>query len=179
MVNLDKGGLVESLRAILGLYKQPGNSDPARFIQELKEEAKGDEPPTILRRFLNWDEAREMSGGGMAIGSHTHSHHVLSQLEPDQQREELSKSRAILKEQLGLEADVLAYPVGGRTSFTEQTQMSAHEAGYRAAFSFYGGTNLPGNTSRYDVRRIGIADLSRIRFRVQTGICRISGSYWP
>jgi peptidoglycan/xylan/chitin deacetylase (PgdA/CDA1 family) len=179
MVNLDKGGLVESLRAILGLYKQPGNSDPARFIQELKEETRGDEPPTTLRRFLNWDEAREMSGGGMAMGSHTNSHTVLSQLEPERQREELSKSRAILKEQLGVEADVLAYPVGGRTSFTEQTQTLAHEAGYRAAFSFYGGTNLPGNTSRYDVRRIGIADLSRIRFRVQTGICRISGSYWP
>jgi peptidoglycan/xylan/chitin deacetylase (PgdA/CDA1 family) len=178
-VDIDKNGLTKSLRAVLGLYKQPGNSDPERFIQELKEETRGEEPPTTLRRFLNWDEAREMSGGGMAIGSHTHSHHVLSQLEPERQREELSKSRAILKEQLGVETDVLAYPVGGRTSFTEQTQMFAQEAGYRAAFSFYGGTNLPGNTSRYDVRRIGIDDLSRSRFRVQTAICRISGSCWP
>jgi len=120
-----------------------------------------------------------MSKGGMAIGSHTHSHHVLSQLEPDRQYEELSESRAILKEQLGVAADVLAYPVGGRTSFTDQTQTLAREAGYRAAFSYYGGTNLPGKTSPYDVSRISISDQSWSRFRVQKAVCRFTGSYLP
>jgi peptidoglycan/xylan/chitin deacetylase (PgdA/CDA1 family) len=115
----------------------------------------------------------------MAIGSHTHSHHVLSQLEPNRQFEELSESRAILKKELGVEADALAYPVGGKISFTDQTQNTARDAGYRAAFSFYGGTNLPGKISPYDVARIGIDDQSRTRFRVQTSVCRVSGSYWP
>jgi peptidoglycan/xylan/chitin deacetylase (PgdA/CDA1 family) len=179
IVNLDESGLAESLRSILRLYKRPENSDPARFIRELAEESEGEEPPGTLRRFLNWDEAREMSRGGMAIGSHTHSHHVLSQLEPDRQYEELSKSKAILKENLGVEADVLAYPVGARTSFTGETQRLAQEAGYRAAFSFYGGTNLPGKTSPYDITRIGIDGQSWSRFRVQTAVCRFSGSYWP
>ena len=99
-VDIDGNGLTESLRAILRSYKRPDNADPARFIRELAEEAKGEEPPGTLRRFLNWDEAREMTRGGMAIGSHTHSHCVLSQLQPDQQYEELSKSRAILKEKV-------------------------------------------------------------------------------
>jgi peptidoglycan/xylan/chitin deacetylase (PgdA/CDA1 family) len=178
-VDLDKNGLAKSLQSILKLYKLPGNSDPARFIRELKEESKGEEPPGIQRRFLNWDEAREMSRNGMAMGSHTHSHPVLSQLEPDRQREELSKSRAILKKQLGVAADVLAYPVGGRSSFTDETQMLVKDAGYRAAFSFYKGTNLPGKTTAYDVKRIGIDDQSWIRFRVQATVCRISGNYWP
>jgi peptidoglycan/xylan/chitin deacetylase (PgdA/CDA1 family) len=128
---------------------------------------------------LNWDEAQEMIGAGMAIGSHTDSHTVLSQLQPDRQFEELSRSRAILKEQLGVEADALAYPVGGRTSFTDTTQKLARDAGYSTAFSYYGGTNLRGKTSSYDVKRIGIGGQSWSRFRIQTAVCRASGRFWP
>jgi peptidoglycan/xylan/chitin deacetylase (PgdA/CDA1 family) len=178
-VDLDQAGLAESLRNILRLYKMPDHTDPVRFMQELAEEGQGKEVPATLRRFLNWEEAREMSRGGMAIGSHTHAHHVLSQLQPERQCEELSHSRAILKEQLGIEVDVLAYPVGGRSSFTAQTQKLAREAGYRAAFSFYGGTNLPGKANPFDVSRIGIGGQSWSRFRVQTAVCRFTGKYWP
>ena len=179
VVDIDRNGLTESLEAVLKLYKQPDNSDPARFIRELAEEAKGEELPGTLRRFLNWDEAREMSRGGMAIGSHTHSHHVLSQLEPERQCEELSESRAILKEKLGIEADVLAYPVGRKASFLDRTQRIARDAGYRAAFSSYGGTNLQGKTSPYDVKRTKMVSQSWSRFRARTAVCRFTGSYWP
>jgi peptidoglycan/xylan/chitin deacetylase (PgdA/CDA1 family) len=178
-VDIDGHGLTRSLQAILKLYKRPENSDPARFIRELEEELRGACVPCTMRRFLSWEEAREMTAGGMAIGSHTHSHSVLSQLQLNQQNEELSKSRAILKEQLGIEANVLAYPVGARTSFTNQTQAAAREAGYRSAFSFYGGTNLPGRTSLYDVSRIGIGNQSWRRFRVQSAVCKHTGHYWP
>jgi peptidoglycan/xylan/chitin deacetylase (PgdA/CDA1 family) len=178
-VDIDKNGLNESLRTTLKLYKRPENSDPARFIQELAEAAQGKDLPETQRRFLNWDEAREMIGGGMAMGSHTHSHPVLSQLEPQRQLEELTRSRSILKEKLGVDPNVLAYPVGARTSFTDQTQRAARDAGYRAAFSFYGGANLPGKTSPYDVNRIGVDGQSSSRFRVQTAVSRLTGRYWP
>jgi len=115
----------------------------------------------------------------MAIGSHTHSHHVLSQLEPERQFEELSSSRAILKQQLGAAPEAIAYPVGGKSSFTEETQNAAFKAGYRAAFSFYGGVNSPGKISAFDVKRIGIGGQSWNRFRVQTDVCRVTGKYWP
>jgi peptidoglycan/xylan/chitin deacetylase (PgdA/CDA1 family) len=178
-VDIDENGLAQSLRAVLRSYKSPANSDPARFILELAERAGGEDPPKTVRRFLSWDEAREMSRGGMAIGSHTDSHHVLSQLEPGKQLQELSTSRTILKEQLGTEIDVLAYPVGGSSSFTDQTQSAARDTGYRAAFSFYGGTNLQGKTSPYDVKRIGIENQNRDRFRVRTAVCNATGKFWP
>jgi peptidoglycan/xylan/chitin deacetylase (PgdA/CDA1 family) len=178
-VDIDKNGLDESLRTILRSYKRPDNTEPDRFIRELEEQTDGEDTPKAMRRFLDWDEAREMISGGMAIGSHTHSHRVLSQLEPGQQLQELSSSRAILKEQLGAEVEVLAYPVGGKNSFTDQTQSAARDAGYRAAFSFYGGTNLHGKTAPYDVNRIGVDNQSCSRFRVQTSICRFTGKYWP
>jgi peptidoglycan/xylan/chitin deacetylase (PgdA/CDA1 family) len=179
VVDMDKNGLGEALDAVLKAYKRPENSDPARFMRELAEETKGNEPPGTLRRFLNWDEAREMSRGGMAIGSHTHSHPVLSQLDPDQQFEELSESRAIIKEQLGIAADALAYPVGHKASFSARTQRIAQEAGYRIAFSHHGGANMQGRTSPYDVKRTKIMSQSSNRFRVQTAVGRLTGSYWP
>jgi hypothetical protein len=179
VVDIEKNGLTESLRAVLRLYKRPENSDSVRFVQELEEAAKAEGPAGTVRRFLNWGEAREMIAGGMAIGSHTHSHQVLSRLEPDQQYKELSESRAILKDQLKIEADVLAYPVGRKTSFTDQTQEIARDTGYRAAFSHHGGTNMPGKMSRYNVKRSDVDSQSWSRFRVQTAVCRLTGSYWP
>jgi peptidoglycan/xylan/chitin deacetylase (PgdA/CDA1 family) len=155
-VDVDSNGVAKSLRDVLGLYKRSENTDPIRFIRELREEVNGNDPPATMRRFLNWTEAREMISGGMAIGSHTHSHYVLSQLGPDQQRQELAQSRMLLREQLGIEADALAYPVGATSSFSDQTQQLVQEVGYRAAFSFHGGTNLPGMTRRYDVKRVGV-----------------------
>jgi peptidoglycan/xylan/chitin deacetylase (PgdA/CDA1 family) len=178
-VDLDGDGVTASLRAVLRLYKKPQNSDPTRFIRELAEAAQGAELPGTLRRFLNWDEAGEMIQGGMAIGSHTHSHDVLSQLDPDRQYEELARSRAILQEKLGTGVEALAYPVGARSSFTAETQQAARTAGYRAAFSYHGGTNLPGKTVVYNVSRIPMGDGSWDRFRVQTAVSRATGSYWP
>jgi peptidoglycan/xylan/chitin deacetylase (PgdA/CDA1 family) len=179
VVDIARDGLTKSLSGILSLYKHPGNADPARFMRELAEDAQAEDPPTTQRRFLDWEEAREMAAGGMAIGSHTHSHRVLSQLGPEQQRQELAQSRAVLKEQLGREPDALAYPVGLETSFSDQTQQLARETGYRAAFSFHGGTNLPGTTQRYDIKRVGVGGQSWPRFRVQAAICRLTGNYWP
>jgi len=178
-IDIDKSGLMESLQCILDLYKTPENIDLERFIRELGEAAGGAELPAPSRRYLNWDEAREMIEGGMAIGAHTHSHPVLSQLDVEEQRRELAQSRAILREQLGIEADVFAYPFGSVSAFTEQTQQLAQETGYRAAFSYYGGTNEPGTMQRYNLKRVNVNKQSHARFRVQTGVYRLTGSFWP
>jgi peptidoglycan/xylan/chitin deacetylase (PgdA/CDA1 family) len=178
-VDIDKNGAAESVQAVLRSYKSPANSDPSRFIQELKEASMGEDPPKTMRRFLSWDEAREMSKAGMAFGSHSHSHLVLSQLDSARQREELSNSRAIMMEQLGVKADALAYPVGHKDSFTEQTVAIARESGYRAAFSHYGGINLRGKVPPYDVKRTKMVKQSWSRFRVQSDLCRSTGVFWP
>ncbi len=174
-VDIDRDSFKESLRAVLRLFKRPENVDPERFLQELAEETQGQAPPKTLRRFLNWDEAREMNEGGAVIGSHTHSHHVLSQLEPERQYEELSTSRAILKEQLGVEIDALAYPVGKRNSFTDETQRIAREVGYRAAFSFHGGTNLPGRTQPYNISRFDLGEVSVSRLQLEMAVWKLTG----
>ena len=89
------------------------------------------------------------------------------------------RSRAILRETLGIPVDTLAYPVGNVNSFTGDTQQLARELGYAACFSFHGGTNLPGATLPYDVKRVSVGDQSQARFRVQAAVCRRTAAYWP
>ena len=178
-VNIDKSGLAESVQAVLQSFKRPTNTSPERFIRELTAETQGDDPPKTQRRFLNWEEAREMSRAGMAIGSHSHSHHVLSQLNPEQLFEELSISQTILKQEIGVQANVLAYPVGSKSSFTDDTQSKLRASGYRGAFSHYGGVNLQGVCSLYDIKRNKVFGQSWPRFHVQSAVCGLTGAYWP
>jgi peptidoglycan/xylan/chitin deacetylase (PgdA/CDA1 family) len=120
-----------------------------------------------------------MVNGGMAIGAHTHTHRVLGTLfEPDQQKE-LTERRRWLRDRIGVEVKTLSYPLGSASSFTEQTKRLAAEAGYRAAFSFYGGINRSGATERFDVRRVGAARQSVERFETQAVLAAVTNHFWP
>jgi peptidoglycan/xylan/chitin deacetylase (PgdA/CDA1 family) len=178
-VDLDANGLTRSLYAVLAHYKKHDIADAGEFFHELREATGASDPPPGLRRFLDWEEARAMLQGGMAIGSHTCSHTILSHLDADAQMRELSASREQIKERLGIEATTIAYPVGGASCFTSETERMARDCGYRAAFSFYGGVSRPPITNRYDVKREGVGDQSWERFRVQASMCAATGRYWP
>jgi len=92
---------------------------------------------------------------------------------------ELAESRASLSRDLGIAVDTLAYPYGGRTSFNETTRSVLDEAGYRAAFSFYGGVNRPGTTDCLDVRRFAVdGGQPFARFRLRTAGASAANGYW-
>jgi peptidoglycan/xylan/chitin deacetylase (PgdA/CDA1 family) len=120
-----------------------------------------------------------MIANGMAIGCHTHTHPVLSQLTVDDQYKELKTVKETLQARLSVPANVLAYPVGKKTTFTQETQQVLHQLGYRAAFSYYGGINLPGTTMPFDIRRNSVdAGLPLSRLRMQLALASVTGSYW-
>ena len=129
---------------------------------------------------MNWDEAARMARGGMALGAHTHTHRLLGRLTESEQLDELTTSRRILRERADVEAETIAYPVGLRSSFTARTKALAAEAGYRAAFSFYGGINGGSQpVDRFDVRRVAADGQSVERFCLQTAAAVTLGSWWP
>jgi peptidoglycan/xylan/chitin deacetylase (PgdA/CDA1 family) len=141
-----------AILAVLRHYKRTDNTDGDAFMSELKEETECIVPDPG-RRFLNWSEAKEMRRGGMTIGSHTYTHHILGQLPLDSQRWELEQSKQTMEEQLGTEISTLAYPVGSTTAFSQSTEEIAHALGYRMCFSFYGGLNTPGTIRQTDIFR--------------------------
>jgi peptidoglycan/xylan/chitin deacetylase (PgdA/CDA1 family) len=156
---------------ILRLFAQPAVTDPERFLAELERECEVSRPEAEAERcFLNWEEARDMQQHGMAFGSHTHSHEILAKLSSERQREEVRCSREILERELNRSIDILAYPVGLKHCFSSDTVRTLQETGYRAAFSFYGGSNRVGEIRPFDIRRYGVADPSFARFRLQTSL---------
>ena len=65
----------------------------------------------------------------------------------------------------------MSYPVGGLNAFDAVTQRLARDAGYAAAFSYYGGYNRPGHGDLFDLRRVAVErdhSLSEFQFRINT-----------
>jgi len=172
-------GAARCILHVLRLYKQPDMRDHERFMQQLEKACDSPRPSgDAARCFLNWDEAREMLQGGMAFGSHTHTHEILSKLPAGGQLEELQVSRGILEQELGREIDTLAYPVGARDTFSAETVEALRQAKYRAAFSFYTGFNLAGSMAAFDIRRCGVDQQARNRLRLQTAMGSVAGNLW-
>jgi peptidoglycan/xylan/chitin deacetylase (PgdA/CDA1 family) len=177
--DLKNEGAARVSMQILHTFIQPAVEDSARFIAELEEACETPRPEGSAERlFLNWEEAREMQRHGMAFGSHTHRHDILSKLSREQQRDELHQSREILERELKRRVDTLAYPVGQRHCFSTETAEALKETGYRAAFSFYGGLNRPGEMQPFDICRYSVGDQSYARLRLQTSLAAVSGTRW-
>ncbi|MBX3259246.1 MAG: polysaccharide deacetylase family protein [Labilithrix sp.] len=159
-----------AIRAVIRAYTRGGPEvDLARYLAAVEEACELRLPDEVDdRQFMSWEEAREMERAGMAIGSHTHSHGILANMSAADQKRECEESRSRLKEG-SLSAETLAYPVGNRRTFSPTTVRCAREAGYRCAFSNYGGINVPDRMDPFDVRRIGMSldvDVPELRMKL-------------
>ena len=65
-----------------------------------------------LDRTLSWQQVRALAAAGVEIGAHSHSHAQLDQLSAGALREELARSRALLREGTAEPIRCLAYPFG-------------------------------------------------------------------
>lgn len=109
-----------------------------------------------LSRPMSWEQVREMAGNGMEFGSHTVSHPVLSRVEAGQLEFELHESRKTIQEKTGQPADVIAYPVGGQTEYSDAVMSVARNAGYRMGVSYISGINPLDALREYELRRIHV-----------------------
>jgi len=176
-IDLERDGYPMAIMHILRLYKRLSIDEGDRFISSLEEHCECSRPNDCAERcFLNWDEARMMQQAGMAFGSHTHSHEILAKLSLERQQEELRLSREILESQLNQRIDTLAFPVGGRGSFSDETIELLRRTGYAAAFS-KGGVNLSGRVNPFNILRNSISGQSHSRLRLQTSFAAVTGKW--
>ena len=142
----------DTIANVLRHYKRSDNVEQGRLMDEIRREAECD-LPVAKRRFLDWDEAREMQAAGMAIGSHTRSHAILGRLSPNAQKQELVDSKKEIESHLGGRVRGLAYPVGAKNCFSDVTEQIAIDAGYSMCFSAYGGINEATHLRRSNLLR--------------------------
>lgn len=152
-LNLSLNGNRESaIATVLQHFKRVDNVNAQELLNEIRREAECELPP-LKRRFLSWDEAKEMQAAGMAIGSHTRSHAILGRLSAEVQKQEIEDSKRAIESHLGSSIRSLAYPVGARDCFSETTEKLAMDAGYSMCFSSYGGINDAARLRRSNLLR--------------------------
>jgi peptidoglycan/xylan/chitin deacetylase (PgdA/CDA1 family) len=86
-------------------------------------------------RLLAPEEVVRLAGEGCEIGSHTLDHPVLSRLEPDEVREQVSGSRRRLERLIQMPVRFFSYPNGKRDDVTGGVVEAVREAGYEGAVS--------------------------------------------
>lgn len=96
--------------------------------------SREDLPPRMSP--LNWDQAREMQSTGLIeFGGHTHRHPIMAHCSPEELKSEIETCRRRLKEELGRQPHLFAYPNGGEEDFDADCEELLRKAGFVASFS--------------------------------------------
>lgn len=107
-------------------------------------------------RPMTWTQLREMRASGMEVGSHGVHHRMLAKMPSAAMREEVVASKRAIERELGGEAQVISYPVGGRDAYNDEVVSAVRDAGYRIACSYRAGAEALRPASRYAMRRIPV-----------------------
>ncbi len=107
------------------------------------------------RRYMTWDECRQLVDAGSSIGSHSLSHRRFSALDDRQARHELAASKARVEAELGAPCDHFACPWGQPRAdyLVERDPGVAAEAGYKSFFTTIRGSARRG-ASRWAIPRV-------------------------
>jgi len=135
-----KYGSAEARASHLDLLLQQTNGAPAQFY---------DRDST-----LSWDQIAEMRRQGIAFGSHTHTHQILTSVRLDDAKGESCTSKAALEAQLQESCDAFAYPNG---NWSPEIRDLVAECGYRLAFTTDRQAWLPG-TDRLAIPRSNVQE---------------------
>ena len=154
--------------------------DGVRFMDELRKACNGDRIPLSFEQmFFSEADMVAMSGHGMTIGAHGHSHRLLARLSDEEELREITTATNMLQDVLGIRPRHFAYPVGSKTAFSARTQSVLKSFGYEFAFSFYGGINAGSSLDRLNILRVAVARQSTPHLRTQVRSAAAFGRFAP
>lgn len=108
-------------------------------------------------RPVTWAQAREMAESGLVeIGSHTHTHTIMTLLK-DEARGELALSKALVEKNVGRPCDLFCYPNGDYDDFSPATSALLREAGFECGLTTVAGFVAPGSDP-FTMLRFGTDD---------------------
>lgn len=98
--------------------------------------------------FMDWEQVREVLADGIATQPHTVNHPIMTRIDAETQRAEITGSRDAIVEQTGQAVFAFAYPNGGAADYSPVTMQALYDAGIEMAF-----TLAPGPMRWPDVKR--------------------------
>jgi peptidoglycan/xylan/chitin deacetylase (PgdA/CDA1 family) len=107
------------------------------------------------RMMLDWDEVREMRKDGIAIGSHSHTHPILSRMPIEKAKDEILKSKQGVERNVDAEAKHFSFPNGREEDFSEELRDYCREIGFGSICSVIYGTNDASEGNAFTLKRVG------------------------
>ncbi|MCP3978215.1 MAG: polysaccharide deacetylase family protein [bacterium] len=154
---LDRHGFKATLFVVSGSVG--GESDWDRHLGE---------PP---RPLMDWEQIATLQREGHEIGSHTHSHRPLTEIDDDAALDELKRSRETLEARLGRAPKLLAYPRG---FYREQHKQLVRQAGYSAACAVILRWRDLFRSDVFALKRMTIKGTESMgRFKARVRLCRM------
>jgi len=144
---IDKKFLIHTVIERLKEYSPADRDEVLRVL-------KASFPGRVRERLLmSWEEANSMFDSGLiSFASHTAGHEMLDQIDKEKVHRELESSKKSLKDMLGIDSPIFAYPNG---RMTDEAVSKLEELNYTAAVTTQRGYVL-GGTSLFGIPRIGI-----------------------
>jgi|UPI0006847DFD peptidoglycan/xylan/chitin deacetylase (PgdA/CDA1 family) len=94
----------------------------------------------VLGSVMSWSQVRQLFSEGHIIGSHTHTHPLLTSCGEKALRNELTASKRLIEDHLGGEVNTISLP-GGRAN--PGILMACREAGYTRVYTSRVGEFMP------------------------------------
>ena len=106
--------------------------------------------------FMTWDDIRGIVEAGQVVGSHTHTHPVLSTISEKESYRELEISKGVIEENTEKPCLAMSYPNGEREDFSNVQLRQLEALGYRCAFTQISTFDSP-NMHPFTIPRINIS----------------------
>jgi len=163
--------LEDRLRAaleVVALLRTLPNSQRRRCCALLENEISLPQD-ALSGRVLTWEQIHAMQQAGIAFGSHTLTHPVVSQLAPQELEQELGASKALLERKLGVPVLDFAFPFGKASDCGSAALSVLARCGYHSAATTVPGVNTP-QVNPFELRRLQVGfESSLARFAFDLG----------
>ncbi len=107
------------------------------------------------RMMLNWDEVREMKKDGITVGSHSHTHPILSRMPIQKAKDEILHSKKIIEKNVEVEVKHFSFPNGREEDFSEELRDYCREIGFESTCSVVYGANDASEGNAFALKRVG------------------------
>ena len=125
---------------------------------------RGDEPEEPI---CDWEDLRELQQQGISIQSHGVTHRGFSSLGPEEQEEELTRSKVMLESHLGSRVEVFAFPYGDNGGNPPESAKTLEKVGFRAACVYGGGPNPLPVADTYRLNRVAMGPDTDLRTELE------------
>jgi len=153
----ERQSAIDPLIEVLKFYNESDRRECLSLISTLsKEFANSTHEP----QFLDWETVRKVhSRGTISFGSHGHKHHILSELKPEQIKDDVHQSVQLFRENQVKPLEVFCYPNQNRNIETDRI---IEAAGFRYSLGYINENEDPGTIAPPCFQRRAIhEDVSR------------------